>query len=109
MKVISKKPITWAEAKELLQKKVKEGEASFEQTQTYEYLTKVTKISSSAASKLFQEIKEAVPILKEEHIVQIVNIMPSLKEELENFFPKKEISLKQEEINKILEILGKYK
>ncbi len=109
MKVINKKPITWAEAKELLHKKVKEEKASFEQVQTYEYLTKVTKVSSSAANKLFQEIREAVPILKEEHIVQIINIMPSLKEELENFFPKKEISLKQEEINKILEILAKYK
>ncbi len=109
MKVINKKPITWAEAKDLLHKKVKEGEASFEQTQTYEYLTKVTKVSPSTASKLFQEIKEAVPILKDEHIVQIINIMPNLKEELENFFPQKEISLKQDEINKILEILAKYK
>lgn len=98
-----KKSITLAEARELL--KNSEGEKV---KATADFIKKFTKMSLSEANKLKQELMALdIVKLKEEDIVKIIDFMPEDAEDLRKIFSGYDISLEQDEITKILEILKK--
>jgi DNA-directed RNA polymerase subunit F len=99
------RPITDAEAKEILAKKMKNRELNYEQQLAYEYLKNTVKLSKSDSEKLRKELEEFG--LKEEKIVNIVNIAPKDEETLKLIL-KKEKELKPGQIKKILEVVKKY-
>jgi len=75
-----KKPITMAEAKELLEK-INVEEADQIQKRTIDYLTKFTKLSSKIAIKIKERLIREVELTKEEAI-EVTNILPSSVGEL---------------------------
>lgn len=99
----NKKPITLAEAKELL----KNSEEDKAKT-IIDFIKKFTKINAVEAQKL-KEALIALDIskLKEEDIVKIIDFMPEDPEDLRKIFIGSDISLEQDEITKILEVLKK--
>ncbi len=100
-----KKPITLAEARELL--KSSEGEKS---KASADFIKKFTKLSAAEAEKLKKEIMALdIVKLKEEDIVKIVDFMPEDAEDIRKIFYGYDISLEQDEITKILETLKKKK
>ena len=100
-----KKPITLAEARELL--KGSEGENV---KATADFIKKFTKMSSSDAEKLKKELMALdIVKLKEEDIIKIIDFMPEDAEDVRKIFSGYDISLEQDEINKILETLKKKK
>jgi len=72
------------------------------------YLKKFVKIKEKEAEKLKQEL-EALDLIKlrEEHIVKIIDILPEDLSDLNKIF--NDTSLDEEEANKILEVVRKYK
>jgi DNA-directed RNA polymerase subunit F len=98
-----KKPVTLAEAREIL--KSSEGEKT---KATADFIKKFTKLSSAEALKLKKELMELdIVKLKEEDIVKIIDFMPEDAEDLRKIFSGYDISLEQDEITKILQILKK--
>ncbi len=107
VKIIEIKPVPMAVAKELMMKKEKEEEISYEQKLSIEHLKKFTKLSKDKALKLAEEISNVVK-LSDEVLVQIVDILPQSIDELRLILASEKFSLREEEMNKILEVIRKY-
>lgn len=105
MIIKNKIPITNSEAKAILMKKMKKRELNYEQQLAYEYLKNTTKLSKTNADKLMQELKEIG--LKEEQLINIINLMPEDEKTLK-LIVKKEKDIKTEKLKDILKILKKY-
>jgi len=100
-----KKPITLAEARGLL--KDAEGEKA---KATADLIKKFTKINASDAIALKQQLMALdIAKLKEEDIVKIVDFMPEDADDVRKIFSGYDISLEQDEITKILEVIKKKK
>ncbi|MGB9708238.1 MAG: hypothetical protein ACPLXC_02860 [Candidatus Pacearchaeota archaeon] len=98
-----KKPITLAEVRELL-KDSKEAKAKA----AGDFIKKFTKLSAAEAERLKKGLMSLdIVQLKEEDVVKIVDFMPEDAEDLRKIFSGYDISLEQDEITKILQILKK--
>ena len=100
-RIISEKPLTLAEAKEIIAEEKKEREdQTYEQKITYTYLNKL-----AAAPTKTQKAKEELMELgfSEEDAVYLVNVKPEIPEQVQAMFEKRKI----ENVDKILEILSK--
>ncbi len=108
MKVIESKPVSMAEAKEIMLKREKEGDLSYEQKLALSHLKKFTKLKKSDTEKLKQEISSVIH-MSPERLIQIVNVLPTNADEVRMIFAGERFSIKEDEINKIIEIVKKYK
>jgi DNA-directed RNA polymerase subunit F len=107
MKVIETKPVSMTEAKEVLSSHEKRKELSYEQKLALEHLNKFTKLKPEEAKKLSEELSSVLR-MSQETLVQILNFLPKTPDELRMIFSREKFSLKEDEINKILEIVKKY-
>ncbi|MCL6500829.1 MAG: hypothetical protein K6T16_02235 [Candidatus Pacearchaeota archaeon] len=99
------KPITLAEARELL-KKVDTDKAKA----VADFIKKFTKLSAADAVKLKQAlIALDIAKFKEEEIVKLVDFRPEDAEDVRKIFAGSDISLDQDEITKVLEALKQKK
>lgn len=72
------------------------------------FVKKFTKLKKPDAEKLRAEIEKLDSIkIKSEHIVNIIDILPEDAQDVAKIF--NEISLEQDEVAKILEIVKKYR
>jgi DNA-directed RNA polymerase subunit F len=107
MKVIDSKPIGMPEAKKIMSSYEKSEELSYEQKLALEHLNKFTKVSYDNAKKFLEEISNVLR-MSPETMVKILDILPQTPDELRMIFSREKFSLKEEEIQKILEITKKY-
>lgn len=107
MKVIETKPVSMAEAKDILSSREKKKELGYEQKIALEHLNKFTHLKLEDAKKLSEELS-GVLRMSPETLVQILNFLPKNPDELRMIFSREKFSLKEEEISKILEIVKKY-
>ncbi|MEM1577686.1 MAG: DNA-directed RNA polymerase subunit F [Candidatus Pacearchaeota archaeon] len=106
MKIIKKTPLSIPELEEFI-KDVKEENKKIESIK--EYIKKFAKLNFEDAKKLRQELKELnIPKLGEEQIVKIIDILPEDSDDLRKIFFGTS-TLNQDEIQKILEVVKKYK
>jgi len=97
--ILSKKPLTIAEAKELA------GTVDSEKPM-YAYFKKFTKLSKHDAVKLCEELKALNnPKMKEEEIVKVADMLPEDAEDVNKIFV--ESGLNEEEIKAVLDIVSK--
>ena len=108
MKILESNPVSMTEAKEIMIKKGKESELNYEQKLALEHLKKFTKLKKSELKKFSEEINSIIH-MNPERFVQIVNILPITADEVRMIFAGERFSLKEEEINKIIEVVKKYK
>jgi len=103
MTVIEMKPLSLIEAKNIVEA-VKEGEEKEIKT----FLKKFIKLDTKETKKLREEL-ESLDILKmkEEHIVKIIDLLPEDAFDINKIFA--DVSLDENEISKLLEIVKKYK
>lgn len=107
MKVIETKPVTMAEAKDILVRREKAKELGYEQKLAAEHLKKFTKLNPEDAKKFMTELA-AIVRMSDETAVQIANLLPKTIDELRMIFAREKFSLKEDEINRILELVKKY-
>ncbi len=107
MKVIDIKSISMAEAKEILERREKEGELGYEQKIALEHLKKHTRLKAADAKKLADEISSVLR-MSSETLSMIANILPKTADEVRMIFAHERFSLKEEEIAKIIDIVKKY-
>lgn len=95
------KPLSLAEIRELLDEEKNKELISF--------IKKFVKLTPAKAKELRKELESLNIIgLREEEIVKIIDLLPEDAEDLRKI-TSSEISLKQDEIQKILEIVQKYR
>jgi DNA-directed RNA polymerase subunit F len=106
MEIISETPITFSEAKEILEKKRK-NKMNYEQNNVLGHLSKFAKLSVKDVEKLKEELSKFSK-LKEDQIIQICNFLPTNKDVLRAILYKDYNLFDDSELNKILEIVKKF-
>jgi len=108
MKVIDTKPVGMPEAKEILSKREKIKELTYEQKLALEHLRKFTKMDVDKSKKFLKELSQILR-MSDETKTKILNILPQNPDELRMIFAREKFSLKDDEIKKILELIKKYR
>jgi len=107
MEIITEEPITFAEAKELMEKKSKKSNLAYEQNNALEHLSKFTKLGLKETKMLKEELSK-IKKLKVEQIVQVCNFLPSSKDELRTILYKDYTLFEESELAAILEAVKKF-
>ena len=107
IKIIEERPITLAETFMLLEKIEKRDKILNEKAvKTKEYFSKSAKTQPKQLQEIRKKLEAAEVLrLKPKHIVKILDIMPEDIDDLKALFASENITLKQEDLNKILECL----
>lgn len=106
MNILKEELITDAEAKEILEKREKEGELKYEQKNALDILRKFVKVETEKIKVLVEELKK-ISKLRERQIVTIANFLPKDKDDLRVIFQKEYSNFTEDEINLILEAVKK--
>ncbi len=103
----SEEPVTIAEVKKLLTEISKEKDLEYVQKKALEHAQHGAKVSMKDATAI---VNELVGIgLNKEKAIEVVNCMPANRDELRAFFSKERKQPETEDIDKMLEVLAKYK
>lgn len=105
-KVIDTDPITIAEVKEMLSELTEHYELTYEQNLALDHVIKFSKLDEESAKKLVEELSE---FIKKTQAIKIADIMPEDMADLRLIFAKERGSFKQEDMEKILEIVNNYR
>ncbi|MFB6075705.1 MAG: hypothetical protein ABEK17_01035 [Candidatus Aenigmatarchaeota archaeon] len=106
MEVLNEEEVPAAEARNSLKKRNDE-DLKYEQKICLDFLKKHVDIQVTKARKMMNEL-ENVGRIKPHQAAMIVNILPENKEEVRLLFSKERTRLKEEEMDKILEIVEEY-
>ena len=104
--IVEQKPIAMVELKiKLDQMKKDKGELNFRAERVYAYLLEF--MTKKKTDGIYQKLS-ALDIIKlrDRHIVKILDVMPEDAESVKILFSGETTSLKQEEIQKIVEIVN---
>ena len=107
-KLLSQTPLSMPEVKNLIEKRKKEGELSYEQNLTFECCNQFSKLSQKETQDMVKELS-ALEKLGEKHAVMLSYIFPRNADEIKLMFSKEHFILGDEEISQIIEILNKFR
>ncbi|MBD3210435.1 RNA polymerase Rpb4 family protein [Candidatus Micrarchaeota archaeon] len=105
MEVKSSKPVTLSKVKETLEKREKESELGYEQSQALEHAQKFSDIDGKKGEKLVEKLtqNEKIP---EEAALKIIDIMPKTPATLQSILARDKIELTEEELEAVLKELS---
>ncbi len=105
--LVSEIPITMVELKEKLAEiKKRDSALNFRANKAKEYLDICTTINIAKVEELKKKINDLnVPRLKDRHIIKIIDLMPKDMDSLRSLLTGENITLKQEDLAKILQII----
>jgi DNA-directed RNA polymerase subunit F len=101
--IIETKPATLATVKDVLSERKKEGELTFEQKVSLDYAKEFSKGKEKAIGLATTELQSMG--IDEATIVRIINVAPETREEVKLIFEKTRFDLKEDHINKILDLV----
>ncbi|MBI2133884.1 hypothetical protein HYU11_04335 [Candidatus Woesearchaeota archaeon] len=109
-KIISETPISMSELKEGVSRiKKKSPDLSFRVKKTEEYLTSFDLLSPKSASEMFEKINAlGVPRLRDMHICKIIDLMPIDANDLKTILQGYTITVSNENLKKIADIVKEY-
>ncbi|RLF60281.1 MAG: RNA polymerase [Thermoplasmata archaeon] len=101
--------VSIAEVKNILKKIQKErGELIYEQKIALKHAEAFARLSVTQTKKLIKELMEEVEKLEERHAYKIADLLPTHEDDIKTIFAKERVNLEEEDIKKILEIVGRY-
>lgn len=101
MEIKSSKPISLADAKEILSERSKESEMGYEQTQSLESMERFSRHPKDKSEKLIANLKENKKITSE-IAVKLVDIAPDNPSTVRAIVSKEKLDLSDEEIEQII-------
>jgi DNA-directed RNA polymerase subunit F len=109
--IISESPVSMADMKDKLENiKKKEKELNFRSNKTYDYLSQFTILDKKKADELASKLEKlAIPRLKDIHIVKIVDLMPNSVDDLKAILLSYTITVNNENLKKIIDVVDKYR
>ncbi len=107
LEFIEEQPLTMIEVNEELDKiEKRDKELTPRAKRTKEYLNKFAEGSKKDVEEMKKKIKDLnIPRLKDKHIMKIIDIRPKDIDGVKSIFGGEELSLKQEELQKVLECI----
>ncbi|MBI4918973.1 hypothetical protein HY837_03520 [archaeon] len=108
-KLLNEVSVTNFEVKELLTKLKKDNEElTFRAQKTFEHLETVVTLKKSQVEELQSELaKLKISRLRDQHINKIIDILPNSAEQLKVVMQAYPVSLKQEDLKKIADVVKK--
>ena len=108
MKIMNETPMSIAEVKEELERiKKRDGELNFRANKTEDYINQLD-VNSEESKKLMKKIIDLkIPRMKEQHAAKIVDLMPKHIEELKVIIQGYPISVSNENLKKIVDLVNK--
>ena len=109
--IIKETPMCMAELKDEIGKIKKTGDKlNFRAEKTEEYLNNFTVLSKKKADELRAKLEGLkIPRLKEEHIIKIIDVMPTSAEEIKSVFTGYTITITNDNLKKIAEAIKNFK
>jgi len=102
------KPVSISEVKNILKKVEKDRkEMLYEQKIALEHAHKFAKLSVKKTDGLIKELSK-LEFLHEIHAYKIADILPSTEDDVKTIFAKERVTLSDNDIKKILDLVGKY-
>jgi DNA-directed RNA polymerase subunit F len=102
------KPVSISEVKNILKKVEKDRkELLYEQKIALEHAHKFAKLSVKKSEGLIKELLK-LDFLHEIHAYKIADILPSTEDDVKTIFAKERITLSENDIKKILDLVEKY-
>jgi len=110
LKVISETPVTMAELKENLARiKARDKELSFRSNRTEEYLNQFVLLSAKEAEKLKGELEKLeIPRVKPEHLIKIVDLLPTTPEEVKTVLSGYSVTISNENCKRIGDLVKEH-
>ena len=106
--ILEKEPTTIAEVHGVLKTR-KDDERNYEQKLVWEHVSRFKKLGVRDSRKLVEELRSLeLRRLKEEHIVQIVDLLPKTLKELKSVFADSKSNLHDDELKSIMGAVEKY-
>ncbi len=106
--VLEEEPVSFAETLEMLEEKKGEEGLEFEQRLAYDFLEKFTELSKEEALEMIEKLLE-IPKIRKHQAVILANNMPDTKEDIRLIFAKERTTLREETVDKILDIIDEYR
>jgi DNA-directed RNA polymerase subunit F len=108
MEIIKETPLSMPEMKEKIEElKKRDKDLNFRAKKVEEYLNQVSKIKNYKDFKKELESLD-IPRLKEKHIALIMNICPKDEDSLKTILSSENLTLKKEDMTKIIEVVIKH-
>ena len=104
--LIEDKDITLSEVKNILAKRKKEGELSYEQKLAYDYSAEFGKLPVTKARTLMEELMK-IEGIDGSAAVQIADTLPKDKEDLLVIFEKRRKGISDSDVKKVLDLVAK--
>ncbi len=110
IKIIEEKPISIAELKdELKEIKKRDDELGFRTAKVAEQIDLLKVVKAKDAEEIFEKVQKLnVPRLKDAQIYKIIDLLPQNSLELKNIVQSYSLTVTNDNIEKILEILADY-
>ena len=105
--MIAEQPLMMAELKEELKNiKKRDEELNFRAEKTQEYLDQFTVLKEKEAKDLFKTIEALdIPRMKPEHIVKIIDIMPTSADEVKSVLQGYTITVSKDNLKRIADAI----
>jgi len=102
------RPVSLSEVRNILNKLSKEREEMlYEQRIALEHAQKFGKLPVKKTNDMIKELMK-LDFLEQKHAYKLADLLPNNKDVIKTIFAKERISLSEENIKKILEIICKY-
>ena len=109
MQTLTEKPLTLAEARELLEKRQKDGELSYEQQNALDYLQQFSYLNAKKAKELSKELK-GLGFLTDAQIALLASLLPSKPAEVKTILSVEgEAAATEEQVKQVVETVKKFK
>lgn len=107
IEILEEKPVSISELKAKLDDvKKRDKELNFRANKVRDYVDGFNSVDAKKASEIEKKINElGIGRLKDKHIVKIIDLMPGNIDALKAIFAGENVTLKQEDLAKILEAL----
>ena len=103
------KPVSLVEVKNILKKISKDRkDMLYEQKIALEHATKFAKLPAKKTEDMIKEL-EKLEFITELYAYKIADLLPQNEDDVKTIFAKERITLGENDIKKILDIVGKYK
>ena len=107
-KLLDDRDITLSDVKNILAKRKKEGELSYEQKSALDYSSEFGTTKVTSARKMVKEL-EAIEGIDTQTAVMIADIKPKDKDDLRVIMEKKRFTMSDNDIKKVLDIVAQNK
>jgi DNA-directed RNA polymerase subunit F len=102
------KPVSLSEVKNILKKVEKDRkELLYEQKIALEHANKFAKLTEKKTKDLIKDLKN-LEFIQEVHAYKIADILPTTEDDIKTIFAKERITLKENDIKSILDIIKKH-